>query len=136
MVLLNLDNLKLFKDIALSRSVSRGAALNDISQSAASQHLQEIEREFGTPLLDRSTRPLTITEAGRLYLDFCRDVLRRREEFDAALRALKHETGGVVRVASIYSVGLSENERTRTRLPASMSRCPAGSGVPASGARL
>jgi LysR family transcriptional regulator, transcriptional activator of the cysJI operon len=105
---LNLDNLKLFRDIAQTRSVSKGALVNTISQSAASQHLQEVERELGATLLDRSTRPLTVTPAGHLYLDFCRDVLRRREDFEAALGALKQETGGTVRVASIYSVGLSE----------------------------
>jgi len=105
---LTLDNLRLFRDIALTRSVSRAAGLNSVSQSAASQQLQELERSLGATLIDRSTRPLNITEAGRLYLDFCRDVLRRRETFDAELGALKHETGGVVRVAAIYSVGLSE----------------------------
>ena len=100
--------LKLFKDIAQSRSVSRGASLAGISQSAASQTIQELERDLGVPLLDRSTRPLTLTEAGRLYADMCRDVLRRKEEFDAELDRLKTEVEGTVRVASIYSVGLSE----------------------------
>jgi DNA-binding transcriptional LysR family regulator len=102
------DNLKLFKDIAQTRSVSRGAALNVLSQSAASQHLQELERQMETTLLDRSTRPLVVTEAGRLYLDFCKDVLRRKEDFEAALDRLKHQVEGTVRIASIYSVGLSE----------------------------
>ena len=63
---------------------------------------------FGVTLLDRSRRPLVVTPAGQLYQEFCRDVLRRREEFEAALGALKNDTGGAVRVASIYSVGLSE----------------------------
>lgn len=94
--------------MAATKSVSRAAHLNDISQSAASQHLQELERELDAVLLDRSTRPLTITDAGRIYLEFCRDVLRRREAFDAELGRFKQETGGVVRVASIYSIGLSE----------------------------
>lgn len=102
------DNLRVFKDIAQYRSVSRGAAANSVSQSAASQQLQELEKELGAHLLDRATRPLTVTDAGKLYLDFCRDVLRRRETFDDALAQLKQETHGVVRVASIYSVGLSE----------------------------
>jgi DNA-binding transcriptional LysR family regulator len=109
--LVGLDHLKLFRDIATNRSVSRGAALSGISQSAASQHLQELERELGVQLLDRSTRPLALTEAGRLYLDFCRDVLRRKAQFDAMLGELKDETHGTVRVASIYSVGLSEMSR-------------------------
>ena len=82
--------------------------MNDVSQSAASQHLQELERELGTVLLDRSRRPLSVTGAGRLYMEMCRDILRRREEFNAALDRLKNEVEGSVRVASIYSVGLSE----------------------------
>ena len=82
--------------------------MNGMSQSAASQHLQELERQMDAMLLDRSTRPLTLTEAGRLYLEFCKDVLRRNEDFEAALDRLKHQVEGTVRVASIYSVGLSE----------------------------
>jgi len=105
------DHLRLFRDIAQSRSVSKGAQMNEISQSAASQHIQEVEKNLQVALLDRSTRPLTLTVAGRLYYDLCRDVLRRREEFDGALNELRHGAEGTVRVASIYSVGLSEMSR-------------------------
>jgi DNA-binding transcriptional LysR family regulator len=82
--------------------------MNGISPSAASQHLQELERSLGVQLLDRSTRPLFVTPAGRIYNDMCRDVLRRRDEFLASLDELKLDVEGSVRVASIYSVGLSE----------------------------
>jgi DNA-binding transcriptional LysR family regulator len=99
---------KLFRDVAQARSVSKGALLNDISQSAASQHIQELEDRFGVELLDRSTRPLGLTPAGRLYFDLCRDVMRRAEEFSSALDDLKREISGTVRIASIYSIGLSE----------------------------
>jgi DNA-binding transcriptional LysR family regulator len=108
-----LDDCKLFRDVAQSRSVSKGASLNGISQSAASQHIQELEDRFGIELLDRSTRPLGLTPAGRLYFELCREVLRRAEEFSAALDELKHEIGGTARIASIYSVGLSEMPRLR-----------------------
>ncbi len=102
------ESLKLFRDIALTRSFSRGASLNSVSQSAASQHVQELEQNLGISLLDRSTRPLVVTAAGHLYSEYCRDVLRRREEFNVALDLMKQEVEGTVRVASIYSVGLSE----------------------------
>jgi DNA-binding transcriptional LysR family regulator len=82
--------------------------MNSISQSAASQHVQELERLLNVELLDRSTRPLAVTPAGRLYLEFCRDILRRKDDFEAALQRLKEEVEGTLRVASIYSVGLSE----------------------------
>lgn len=88
--------------------MSRGAGLNGMSQSAASQYLQELERQLEVTLLDRSTRPLMLTDGGRLYLDFCKDVLRRYEDFEAALDRNKYQVEGTVRVGSIYSVGLSE----------------------------
>ena len=102
------ESLKLFRDIAQTRSFSRGAAMNSVSQSAASQHVQDLEKGLGITLLDRSTRPLVVTAAGQLYADFCRDVLRRRDELDASLEQMKQQVEGTVRVASIYSVGLSE----------------------------
>ena len=108
---MGLEPLKLFRDISQHRSVSRGAQLNSISQSAASQCVQELERTLEVVLLDRATRPISLTPAGKLYHEFCRDVLRRHEEFTAALERLKEATEGTVRVASIYSVGLSEMTR-------------------------
>lgn len=105
---MNYENLKLFRDIAQTHSFSRGAAMNGISQSAASQHVQELERALGVELLDRSTRPLVVTPAGRLYGEFCRDILRRKEDFESALQRMRQEVEGTLRVAAIYSVGLSE----------------------------
>lgn len=65
------------------------------------------------PLVDRSTRPLGLTEAGKLYADFCREVLRREDQFLLALEKLKGQAEGAVRVASIYSIGLSEMSHLR-----------------------
>src|SRR5580704_8760568 len=104
---------KLFRDVAHARSLSRAAVMNGISQSAATQHIQELERRLGVQLLDRSTRPLGLTPGGKLYADLCRDVLRREEDFVAALDEIKDEAAGTVRVASIYSIGLSEMSRLR-----------------------
>ena len=98
---MTLEHLELFRDIALARNVSHGAEVCGVSQSAASQYLHETERLLGIQLLDRSTRPVELTEAGRLYYEFCRDVLRRREEFEESLDKLKGRVQGTVRVAAI-----------------------------------
>jgi LysR family transcriptional regulator, transcriptional activator of the cysJI operon len=108
---MDFDRLKLFRDVAQSRSVSKGASMNGISQSAVSQYLQDLEEQMGITLLDRGRRPLSVTEAGKLYLDMCRDTLNRRDEFQVALDLHKGHVEGTVRVASIYSVGLSELSR-------------------------
>ena len=91
--------------------MSRGAAHCGVTQSAASQHVQELERRLGVSLFDRSKRPLDLTLAGQLYAEFCRDVLRREEEFTQALDEQRGGVSGTVRVVSIYSVGLSELTR-------------------------
>ena len=110
---MHLFEAKLFKEISQTKSISRAATYCGISQSAATQHVQEVERRLGLPLVDRSTRPLALTEAGKLYADFCREVLRREDQFLVALEQLKGEAEGAVRVASIYSIGLSEMSRLR-----------------------
>ena len=104
---------KLFRDVAECRSFSKAAARNDISQPAATQSVKELEKRLAVTLIDRSTRPIGLTPAGELYSGLCRDVLVRAADFTAALENL--QTGGMpaVRVASIYSIGLSEASRLR-----------------------
>ena len=112
-IAVDIEDLQLFRDISRTKSLSRGAALSGVSQSAASQRLHEIERRLGVMLLDRSTRPAAMTPAGRIYLEFCSEVLRRKERLDADLDELRTGIKGAVRVASIYSVGLSDMTRLR-----------------------
>jgi DNA-binding transcriptional LysR family regulator len=116
-----LTELKLFRDVASGRSLSRAAAANGISQPAASQQIQELERRLGTALLDRSTRPVGLTEAGRIYHEFCCDVLRREEECTARLDQMRDASAGTLRVASIYSVALTEMPRVSAEFEAA---CP------------
>lgn len=84
-----LDHLQLFRDIAQTNSLSRAAQLNAVSQPAASQHVQDLERELEVQLLDRSIRPVRLTEAGKLYQEFCREVLWRRRQFTIEIEVLK-----------------------------------------------
>ena len=114
------DGLKLFVDVAISRSVSRAALMNGVSQSAVSQQLQETERLLGVQLLDRGTRPIELTEAGRLYCEFCQAVLRRKQRFDEALDKLRGVVQNAVRVAAIYSVGMLDMSRFEKELSRSM----------------
>lgn len=105
--------LKVFRDIAQTRSISRAAELNHISQSAASQALKSLERELQLDLVDRRRRPVRLTQAGEALFDASRDLVRRFEQLDAQLGALREELAGVVRVASIYSIGLYEMTRRK-----------------------
>ena len=72
---MNLDTLKLYCDVVRLRSFSRGAVTNGVSQSAASQSIRQLEGELDLTLLDRSRRPLEVTEEGRAFHEACCDLL-------------------------------------------------------------
>jgi DNA-binding transcriptional LysR family regulator len=108
---MNLDALKLYCDVVRLRSFSRGAVANGVSQSAASQSIRQLEGELDLTLLDRSRRPLEVTEEGRAFHEACRDLLAGFEKARAGLAASKERVEGTVRVAAIYSVGLHDLSR-------------------------
>ena len=108
---MNLDTLKVFCDVVRCQSFSRGAAMNQISQSAASQAVHQLERHFGVQLIDRTKRPFILTAEGEACYEGFRDVRERYEAVEANVRSLRNEIAGTVRVASIYSVGLHDMSR-------------------------
>jgi DNA-binding transcriptional LysR family regulator len=107
----HLETLKLYCDVVRLRSFSRGATANGVSQSAASQSIQQLESELDVTLLDRSRRPLEPTEEGRAFFEACRSLLQGFEKARADLLVGKQRVEGTVRVAAIYSVGLHDMSR-------------------------
>ena len=91
--LVSTANLRLIRDVAHHRSVSKAARLNHLSQSAASQAIAELERELQVILFDRGRRPLEVTSAGKLYLEYCKDVLRRDDEWPPGVVAFENLVG-------------------------------------------
>ena len=112
---MTLQTFRLVRDIAHFHSISKAARAHRLSQSAASQTLSDLERELDVVLFDRRRRPLDITPAGKIYIEYCREVLRKDDELKAALAELRKHADGTVRVAAIYSVGLSEMSHIEAR---------------------
>lgn len=108
---MHLKSLKVFCDVVGRRSFSRAAEENGISQSGASQVVNQLERELGTKLIDRSKRPFTLTPEGEIYYTGCRKLVERYFFLEERVRTLHDEVAGRVRVASIYSVGLHHMNR-------------------------
>jgi len=113
------EDLQLLRDRVRTSELGRRAGLDRLSQSAASQRVREMEKRLGVSLRDRRPRPAGFSHAV-LYLEFCCDVLRREERLQAEVDGFRAREG-VVRVACIYSVGLSDTSRLRAeseaRLP-------------------
>jgi len=103
---MNLNTLKLYCDIARLRSFSEGAALNRVSQSAASQAIQQLEADLEVLLIDRSKRPFMLTPEGQRFYEGSRDLLDGFEKLRASVASSRTQVVGNVRVAAIYSVGI------------------------------
>src|SRR5439155_902118 len=104
----HLETLRLYCDIVRLRSFSRGAEQSFVSQSAASQAVQQLERELGVALLDRTKRPFVVTPEGQTFYEACRSLLETWEKAKAEVASVKARVDGTVRVAAIYSVGLHD----------------------------
>lgn len=75
------------------------------TQSAISKQIQALEAGLGTRLLVRSTRSHSLTEAGQLYYERCRQVLDTLEEASIEVHRAEHEISGVLRVAAPVAFG-------------------------------
>ncbi|TVR51766.1 MAG: LysR family transcriptional regulator [Gemmatimonadales bacterium] len=99
-----MDALELFCNVARHRSFSKGADRSGITQPAASQRIRKLEGELGVQLIDRSTRPLRLTVAGRTYYQGARRILDRYERLIQNVAGEGRGFRGHAEVASIYSV--------------------------------
>ena len=113
--------LRLFARIARTGNFSRAGRELGLSQPSAYRIAAQLERELGTALLTRTTRGVTLTEAGTDYLARIEPLLAALEEADYAARGTG-ELRGTLRVALSSNFGVRE---VIPRLPAFMQRYPA-----------
>lgn len=95
-----LTALRLFLRVAESGSFSRAAAEAGVGQSVASRAVATLERELGGRLMNRTTRSLALTEAGRKVADHARTMVAEHEAMEAAVRGAEREPVGLLRVSA------------------------------------
>lgn len=108
---MELRDLQIFCDLVETMSFSQTAKRHYLSQSAISQRLRVVERSMGCVLLHRGKgrMQMKLTEAGRLFYESARCILREVETLEERLKDLTDNSiTGVVRIATVYSVGLHE----------------------------
>lgn len=106
--LMYIDTFKVFSDLAETKSFSKAAALNAITQSAVSQRIRALENRFEVTLVERGRRNLTLTVEGAAFLEASREILEVYNHLGDRLHALRNVVAGELRIASIYSIGLHE----------------------------
>jgi len=97
-------HLKAFLRIVEAGSISRAAELLGIAQPSLSQQLLRLEDEIGFTLFRRSARGVALTEAGRVFLEHARQILRDAEQALSDVRQLESSASGEVRLAMPHTV--------------------------------
>ena len=87
MVYPDMQTLRIFCEVAQQRSFSLGAAQQGLTQSAVSQRVSLLEKRLGVALIDRSVRPLALTDAGQRFLDGCCHILAQYEALQGQVAA-------------------------------------------------
>jgi len=97
--------MEVFTKVASLGSFSAAARSLGMSQSMATKHVDAIEDRLGARLFQRTTRRLTLTDAGQRYLEACERILGEIEEADAEATADVAEPRGMLRLNAPLSFG-------------------------------
>jgi DNA-binding transcriptional LysR family regulator len=100
-----LTGLKVFAKVAAAGSLSAAGRTMGISQTMVTKHIAALEARLGVKLFHRSTRRLSITEAGRNYLEASERILADIEAADAAVAADRVEPRGLLRLNAPIAFG-------------------------------
>lgn len=100
-----LEGIAAFTRVVDSGSFSAAARHLKISKSAVSANVQRLEQRLGIRLLNRTTRRLSMTEAGAAYYRHCARILAEAEAAEQAATALQREPRGTLRISAPNSFG-------------------------------
>ncbi len=103
---MQIEGLRVFCDLAESRSFTSAARINQITQSAVSQQISSLERHFDTLLVERSKKMFRLTKEGQLLYDHSKEIINTFETLTRRMQSLQHVVSGNIRVSTIYSIGL------------------------------
>ncbi|MBL0423363.1 LysR family transcriptional regulator [Ramlibacter sp. AW1] len=77
-----------------------------MSKAAVSRHVSELEQRLGSRLLHRTTRKLSLTAEGEVFLARCRDILASIDESEAEISTRSHTASGLLKVSVPVSFGI------------------------------
>jgi DNA-binding transcriptional LysR family regulator len=103
--MLDIRRMRVLREVAARGSFSAAADALAYTQSAISQQIAALEREAGTRLVERNTRGVRLTDAGRALVAHADVILARLADAEAELEAIAGLRGGRVRITSFPSAG-------------------------------
>src|SRR5213594_3055299 len=105
---MQIESLKVFCDLAETESFTKAAQINQVTQSAVSQQISSLERQFKSLLIERSKKKFRLTREGQVLYEFSKQIIQTYDSLHSRLQEIKDIISGTIRVATIYSIGLHD----------------------------
>jgi len=103
---MQIESLKVFCDLAETKSFTKAAQINNVTQSAVSQTISALERRFKSLLIERSKKNFRLTPEGEVFYDYSKRILQTCDALFSKLQEIEDVVSGNIRVATVYSIGL------------------------------
>jgi DNA-binding transcriptional LysR family regulator len=100
-----MHSMAVFRRVVEAKSFSAVARETNMSQSTVSKHIASLEERLDTKLLNRSTRSLKLTEAGKEYYHHCIRILNDFQEAEASVGKGKIDPTGTLRISTSAAFG-------------------------------
>src|SRR3546814_13609691 len=100
---MDLRQLRYFVAVARERNFTRAAETLHIAQPPLSRQIQLLEEELGVTLISRATRPLRLTDAGRLFNEQAMQILGRVEQLKVATQRVGRQERRVLSIGFVAS---------------------------------
>lgn len=102
---MDINLIRNFVEVADARSLSEAARRRDVTRSKVSKELKALEASLGTRLLHRSTRSISLTEAGHILYGRGCNIIEQVEAAQGSIDALQHAMTGTVRLSIPTGLG-------------------------------
>ncbi|MFC0119723.1 LysR family transcriptional regulator [Pseudoalteromonas xiamenensis] len=102
---MNIEHLQLFIRVANTLNISQAGQELGLSAAVASTHLNKLEKSLGVKLIYRTTRQISLTEEGRIFLPHAESVLSAVEAARAAVGSGNTNPKGILRMTASASFG-------------------------------
>ena len=98
--MIDLNDITVFARVVEAGSFTAAARLLGMPKATVSRRIAALEREVGVRLIQRTTRSLKVTEAGRLYYEQSSQALRTIEDANLLLAETRAEPSGTIRISA------------------------------------
>jgi len=105
---MQVESLKVFCDLAETESFTKAAQINNVTQSAVSQQISSLERQFKSLLIERSKKKFRLTREGQVLYEYSKQIIQSYDSLHNRLQEIKDIISGTIRLATIYSIGLHD----------------------------